>query len=85
MPENMRPDVTKVVMGWPWGMERDVLHVYPYPGFENNWKLSPIKEHLQMILSRGGKIVIVTNSTRIALKGSLAIVGTEEEFADLLL
>lgn len=37
-----------------------------------------------MIVARGGKLVIVTGKTRMAIKGDMAVVGTEEEFADIL-
>lgn len=84
MPENLRPDVVKVVMGWPWGEDRDTLFVYPLPGHDNAWRQSPVREHLQMIVARGGKLVIVTGKTRMAIKGDMAVVGTEEEFADIL-
>ena len=30
--EALRPDVCHVVMGWPWGTDRETLFVYPYPG-----------------------------------------------------
>lgn len=84
MPEALRPDVCKVVMGWPWGEDRETLFVYPYPGHEAAWQQSPVKEHLQMILARGGKVVVVTGDKRIAIKGEMAFVGTEDEFARLL-
>lgn len=84
MPEELRPDVCKVVMGWPFGTDLTTLFVYPYPGYEDAWRKSPVSNHLRMILSRGGKIVVVTGKTRIALKGDMAVIGTEEEFADLL-
>lgn len=83
MPENMRPDVSKVVLGWPWGEDRETLFVYPYPGYPNAWRASPIKEYLQMIVARGGKLVVVIDNKRIAIKGTIAFVGTEEEFAAL--
>lgn len=84
MPEALRPDVCKVVMGWPWGEDRETLFVYPYPGHENAWRQPPVREHLRMILSRGGKVVVVVGDKRIAIKGTMAFVGTEDEFAELL-
>lgn len=83
MPENLRPDVTKVVMGWPWGEDRETLFVYPYPGHELAWRKPPVSDHLRMILSRGGKIVVVMNNRRLAIKGDMAFFGTEDEFAEL--
>jgi hypothetical protein len=80
----MRPDVTKVVMGWPWGIDRETLFVYPYPGYENAWQKPPVSKHLQMVLARGGKVVVVAGNKRIAIKGDMAFVGTEDEFAELL-
>jgi hypothetical protein len=85
MTEELRPDVCKVVMGWPWGIDRETLFVYPYPGHETAWQRPPVSDHLRMILSLGGKIVVVTGQNRIALKGDMAIIGTEEEFAELLM
>lgn len=84
MPEALRPNVSKVVMGWPFGLDRETLFVYPLPGYEDAWRSGPVSEHLRMVLSRGGKIVVVTGETRIALKGDMAVIGTEEEFAQLL-
>ena len=84
MPEGMRPDVTKVVLGWPWGTDRETLFVYPYPGHESAWQKPPVSKYLGMVLARGGKVVIVTGDKRIAMKGDMAVVGTEEEFANLL-
>jgi hypothetical protein len=84
LPEALKPEACKVVMGWPWGEDRDTLFVYPYPGYEGAWRKPPVAEHLRMILSRGGKVVVVTGATRIAIKGDMAFVGTEEEFAQLL-
>lgn len=84
MPESMRPNVTKVVLGWPWAEDRNTLFVYPYPGHDDAWRQSPVKEYLQMVLSRGGKIVVVINNKRWAIKGDMAFVGTEDEFASIL-
>jgi hypothetical protein len=81
--ENMRPDVCKVVLGWPWGEERDTLFVYPYPGHDNAWRAEPVGSYLRMILARGAKVVVVLADKRIALKGDMAIVGTEKEFEEL--
>lgn len=84
MPENLRPDVTHCVMGWPWGKDRETLFVYPYPEFPNSWRVPPVSDHLRMILSRGGKIVVVNGKERYALKGDQMVIGTEEEFAEML-
>jgi hypothetical protein len=84
MPEALRPDVCKVVLGWPWGEDRETMFVYPYPGHDDAWKAEPVAGYLRMILSRGGKIVVVTGRTRTAIKGDMAFVGTEEEFASIL-
>jgi hypothetical protein len=84
MPENLRPDVCKVVMGWPWAEDRETLFVYPYPGHDTAWQKSPVSDHLRMILARGGKVVVVLEDKRIAIKGDMAFVGTEAEFVNLL-
>ena len=84
MPEELRPNVCRVVLGWPWGTDRNTLFVYPLPGYENAWRIPPVSEHLRMILSRGGKVVVVIEKKRYVLKGDMAVVGTEEEFAELL-
>lgn len=85
MPEALRPDVCKVVMGWPWGIERETIHVYPYPEFPNAWREGAVRDHLRMILSRGGKVVVYVNSGEIyAINGDMAVRGTEKEFAELL-
>jgi hypothetical protein len=39
---------------------------------------------LQSILARGAKVVVVAKDKRIAIKGDMAFVGTEEEFENLL-
>jgi hypothetical protein len=83
-PENMRPDVCKVVMGWPWGEDRETLFVYPYPGHDTAWQKPPVSTYLRNILARGAKVVVVANNKRIAIRGDMAFVGTEEEFAELL-
>lgn len=84
LPENLRPDVCKVVIGWPWGIDRETLHVYPYPGYETAWQAPPVSHYLKNILARGGKVVVVAGDKRIAIKGDMAFVGTEKEFEDLL-
>lgn len=84
MPEELRPDVCHVVMGWPWAKDRETLFVYPLPGYESAWRKPPVSSHLRLILSRGGKVVIVSGDKRIALKGTMAVIGTEEEFASIL-
>lgn len=81
MGEDLRPDVTNVVLGWPWGMERDVLHVYPLPGHSGAWRAGRVAEHLRMVLSRGGRIIVIDGKKRWAIRGDMAFVGTEEEFA----
>ena len=84
MPEGLRPDVCKVVLGWPWGEDRETLFVYPYPGHASAWQKEPVAGYLRMILARGGKIVVVAGDKRIAIKGDMAFYGTESEFAELL-
>lgn len=84
LPEELRPDVSHVVLGWPWGTDRETLFVYPYPGYEWAWQKPPVSTYLRMVLSRGGKIVVVTGKKRIAMRGDMAVIGTEEEFAELL-
>ena len=83
-PEHMRPDVSKVVLGWPWGEDRETLFVYPYPGHEDAWRKRPVSLYLQRILAKGGKVVIVMGEKRIAIKGDMAFAGTEDEFATIL-
>lgn len=83
MPEALRPNVCKVVMGWPWSEDREALYIYPYPGHENAWRFPPVSEYLQNILARGAKIIVVIGDKRIVLKGNTAMVGTENEFAEL--
>ena len=84
MPEALRPNVCKVVMGWPFGQDRNVLYIYPLSGHENAWRFPPVSEHLKMILSRGGKVMVVIGQKRILLQGDTALSGTEDEFANLL-
>lgn len=84
LPESMRPDVCKVVLGWPWGIDRDVMYVYPYPDHETAWQKAPVKDYLRNILARGAKVVIVTKGKRILLKGDIALVGSELEFETIL-
>lgn len=84
MPESLKPEVCKVVMGWPWGIDRETLFVYPYPGYETAWQKPPVSLHLRAILAKGGKVVVVVKDKRIAIKGDMAFVGTEDEFAELL-
>ncbi len=85
MSEAMRPDVCKVVLGWPWGTDRETLFVYPYPGHETAWQKPPISLYLRDVLARGAKIVVVAGDKRIAIKGDMAIVGTEAEFESILM
>ena len=84
MPERFRPDVTKVVLGWPWGTDRETLFVYPYPGHDNAWRQPPVSLYLREILAKGAKVVVVVGDKRIAIRGDMAVVGTEDEFAELL-
>lgn len=84
MPESMRPNVCRVVLGWPWGTDRETLFVYPYPGYETAWQKPPIGPYLRDVLAKGAKIVVVTGDKRIAIKGDMAFVGTEAEFENLL-
>jgi hypothetical protein len=81
----MRPDVCKVVLGWPWGTDRETLFVYPFPGHDAAWMKPPVGPYLQGVLARGGKIVVVAGDKRIAIKGDMAFSGTEDEFASLML
>lgn len=83
-PEEMRPDRCKVVMGWPWGEDRETLFVYPYPGHDDAWQRPPVSNYLRNILARGAKLVVVTRDKRIAIKGDMAFVGSEDEFEELL-
>ena len=80
----LRPDVCKVVMGWPWGVDKETLFVYPYPGHENAWRQPPVSDYLRGVLARGGKIAVVLGEQRIVLKDDMAVIGTEAEFAELL-
>ncbi len=84
LPNELRPNVSKVVMGWPWASDRETMFVYPYPGFRDAWKAKPVADHLKMILSRGGKVIIVDGKDRIVMKGDMAFIGTEDEFAKIL-
>jgi hypothetical protein len=61
------------------------MFVYPYATHQDVWQKSPVKDYLQLILSRGAKVAIVLTNRRIALRGDMAVIGTEQEFADLLL
>lgn len=71
-------------MGWPWGIDRETLLIYPYPGHKDAWRVDPVKSYLRMILSRGGKVVVLAGKERIAISGDIAVIGTEEEFEKLL-
>jgi hypothetical protein len=84
LPEALRPNVSKVVLGWPWGTDRETLFVYPYPGHETAWQYGAVAKYLKMVIDRGAKVVVVSGNKRIAIKGDMAIVGTEDEFAELL-
>lgn len=80
---DLRPDVSKVVLGWPWGIERDVMYVFPYPDYQDNWRLGPVGEYLRAILALGAKVVVMLKDKRIVLKGDMAVVGTQEEFDEV--
>ena len=82
-PASMRPDVSKCVLGWPWGTDRETLFVYPYPGHDDAWQKPPVSTYLKDVISRGAKVVIVLQNKRIVIKGDMALVGTEEEFERL--
>lgn len=84
LPEVLRPNVSKVVLGWPWGEDRETLFVYPYPEHDDAWRKEPVAGYLRMILARKGKIVVVVKDKRWAIKGDMAFVGTESEFVELL-
>jgi hypothetical protein len=75
-------------MGWPWGtIDRETLHVYPVPGhpkYPDAWRVPPVSDHLRSVLSRGGKLMIFVEGKRIAVRGDMAVIGTEEEFEKLL-
>ncbi len=86
-PEELRPDNCGVVMGWPWGVDRETLHVYPIPGhskYPDAWRYPPVSDYLQDLLRRGGKLMIFVEGKRIAVRGDMAVVGTEAEFEKLL-
>lgn len=81
----MLPERSKVVIGWPWGVERETVHIYPYPGYPDAWKQDPVKDFIKRTLARGGKVVVYQDSKHlIAMKGDMAVLGTEEEFAEIL-
>lgn len=85
-PEEMRPDVCGVVLGQPFRVEHDVLHVFPIPGhpkYPDAWRYPPISDHLQGVLKRGGRLMIFVEGKRIAIRGDMAVIGTEEEFEKL--
>jgi len=82
----MRPDISGCVLGWPWGVDRETLHVYPIPGhpkYPDAWKFPPVSDYLQDLLRRGGKLMIFVEGKRIAIRGDMAVIGTEEEFERL--
>lgn len=83
MPDNLRPNVCKVVMGNPLAGSREVMHIFPYPDHQDAWRFPPVSDYLRMLLSRGVKIVVVLANHRVALQGDMAVIGTEEEFARL--
>lgn len=85
MPDELRPDRCKCVLGWPWASDRSTMFAYPYPDFPNAWKEYPVKNYLQMILSRGAKVLVYINSEHVVYAyGSQVLVGSEKEFADIL-
>ena len=80
----LRPDVCKCVIGWPWGVDRETIHVYPYPDHPNAWRTGIVRDFIRGVLARGGKVVVYQDSDHIfSLKGDMAFVGTEAEFAEL--
>lgn len=85
LPEEMRPDRTKVVIGWPFGLDRETMFVYPYPGFESNWQKPPVSTYLRDILAKGAKVVVVAKDKRLVMKGDVAFYGTEKEFEDIVI
>lgn len=85
MRDDLRPDRCKVVMGWPFGIDRDVMYIYPYPDHPDAWKRSPVKDYIQEILHMGAKVLIFVNSDHIIYAyGNVVKIGTEAEFADLV-
>ena len=81
----LRPDRSKVVLGWPWANDRETLFVYPYPDFPNAWKEGAVRDRINTILLSGGKILVYINSEHIVYAyGTLVMAGTEKEFADIL-
>lgn len=85
LPENLRPNVCKVVMGWPWAADRSVMFVYPYPDFPDAWKIDPVKTYLQNILSSGGKVLVFVDSEHVVYSyGTVVMIGTEKEFVDIV-
>lgn len=85
LPDELRPNISHVVLGWPWGIDRETLHVYPYPDDPEAWKRGAVAKHLKMVLKRGGKIVVYVNSGEVwSMRGDMAVRGTEKEFAELL-
>lgn len=80
MPYRMRPDQSRVVMGNPAAAEDPrTLMVYPYPGYPDAWREGAIGEHLRLILSRGGTVVVVLADRRITLRGDMAMVLEDAE------
>lgn len=85
-PEFMRPDICGVVLGQPYRAEHDVLHVFPIPGhpkYPDAWRYPPVSDHLKEVLRRGGRLLIILEGKRIAIRGDMAAIGTEEEFERL--
>jgi hypothetical protein len=44
-----------------------ILKVYPYPDHQDAWQSPPVSTFLDMVLSQGGKIMIVLRSREIFL------------------
>lgn len=86
MPESLRPNVCHVVMGQPNTVDTDTLFIYPSADDPHAWRVPPVSVYLQNILSRGAKVVVVIGKNRIVINGqtNMAVMGTEEEFEQLL-
>jgi hypothetical protein len=85
MPESLRPDVCKVVLGNPGATpDTKVLWVYPYSDHPDAWRRPPVSDYLRVFLSRGAKLMVKEPGGKVwAIRGDTAIVGEEEEFAQL--
>jgi len=83
LPENMRPDVSKCVLGWPYSQDRETMFVYPFAEDQMAWLKPPVRDYLRDILAKGAKVVVVLKDKRLVFKGDVGLIGTEEEFAEL--